>query len=227
MSNSVLFLFFVTIGSGLIFAAGGFAGGRARRLYKDWPAAERDTLRIALELSLFTMLLALLPLLLAATMIDAETLWVLSSVMFTVFLAAQLARVMDKMREHGVRWPVVSGLLLVLSVFLLTIEVINVLWWRAGIAYAAGLVWLLLLAGVQTIAFICYERLPTVDNDINDIHPTHAYEPGYHGIMGQRLRRHHHTNYTHRPPDSSTNRYRDPVQYARSQRHLNRSRSRR
>jgi len=224
MLNSVLFLFSMMVGGGLIFAAGSVAGVKARSKRGGWGPAERDSMRIALEFSLFTMIFALLPLLLAYMLQDRAALWMIASIMMVIFLAAELARIILLAQEYGIRWPLVTASLLVLSVILLTIELVNVFWWQALPAYAVGVGWLFLLAGVQTIAFVCYDRIPTLDNKI---HPANPPDAAFHGAMGQRMRRDHHADHPHQPPDSRTNRYRDPVKYARSQRHLNRSRSRR
>lgn len=154
-------LWAITAGVGVVY--------RGRHLDR----AESASLRIALEFSLFAVIFTLVPLWLASVLTFEPVVWRLSSLLIALFLLMQIGRITYQARRLQVRWPGILNSLLVLCGFLLTIEVLNFLLWQSPVWYTAAVLWLLMLAGIQLIVFVCYVPIKPQPQ-----HPTiHSLDP--------------------------------------------------
>jgi hypothetical protein len=164
-----MFLYGLLIFGGFVFATAALIGlsYRRRRLSAD----EAVGLRLALEFSLGGSVLALIPFALAAIIRFESVVWALSSLVMAGALLALIVRVVLLSARLEARWPLATISLLVLSAILLTIEVTNVLWWQSLMGFAGGLLWMLLLAGIQLTAFVCYVPIekPTHEDVIRSL----------------------------------------------------------
>jgi hypothetical protein len=136
--------------------------------------AEKAELGFSLQLSFFTVVFAILPF-----VVFGEAMWRWLSLALALFLGLQMARAFYLHREFEAEYPAVLGLLLALSGIFLTIEVFNTLFWNASFPYGSGLLWLFILTGIQFIAFVCYDSLPSPVSV--DHHPVDAVQ---HGLRG-------------------------------------------
>jgi hypothetical protein len=188
------FFFAVLVFGGAILGFGGLAGLRLKQ--RRWNGVEARGLRFALEFGLFTAVFALVPFVLFYLFSFETVVWRLSSLLLAAFLGTEMVRIAYQVWRFGALWPATTTLLLVFSGILLTIEGVNVLWWGALVGYAIGLLWIVILAGTQLIAFVCYDR--------SGISATQGYQVGnagrgdvdpgrygHHGLLGQRLQRDH------------------------------------
>lgn len=144
-----------------LFVLTAFIGLRYRR--QSLHPAEVASLRFALEFSHAAVILAVVPLFLGLIFRYERAVWGLSSLIAGGFLLFEIVRAWRAAGLYVVRWPVVFISYLVLSAIMLTIEVLNLLWWQSEIAYATGLFWIVLIAGVQLTAFICYVPIQPTD----------------------------------------------------------------
>lgn len=210
----------------LLFGFSGLAGLRAwqMRQYQHWDIIERAGLWFALEFSLSAVIFGLLPFLLVYLFRYEATAWRIASLILAAFLFVFVGRVYYQAQLYRVRFPIVLISLLVLSVILMTMELINVFWWSSEGWYAGGLTWILILAAVQFIIFVTYDRNPiaqasriqSVDNlDEGDAYPRHALGRGW-------LQRDHGSDHSHPAPNRQPNIYRDPVAYAQRERYAHR-----
>jgi hypothetical protein len=220
------FFFFgvMVIGIGVLGTCG-LAGLRARRWGLD--DAERSGLQLALEFSLLAVVFALVPFAMHALFVFEAVAWQLSSLVLAALLLAQITRIGFMTYHLGARWPAATISLLVLSAILLTIELVNVIWWRGFSGYAVGLLWVLLLACVQFVAFVSYgqqstEAAPVVGTIRNYAQDRVAAGDSYHGILGERLRRNSSSGNPNRAPHAHRYTHRDPIHYARRQRYADR-----
>lgn len=219
------FFFAVLVFGSAILGAGGLAGLRLKQ--GKWNGVEVRGLRFALEFSLFSVVFALLPSVLYYLFNFETVVWRLSSLLLGAFIATEMVRIIYQVWRYGALWPTTTALLLVFSGILLTIEFINVLWWGVLAAYASGLLWILILAGIQYIAFVCYDRSGTTETQdysvgktTRGLGSTGGY--GHHGILGQRLQRHDRANHPHRAAHDHGDAQRHPVRNARRLRHRHR-----
>lgn len=188
--------------------------------------SERASLRLALEFSLGVVAFALIPFLFHRIFQFETVAWQLCSLAIAMFLIVQIMRISYAAHVYGVRWPIVLISLLVLSGILLTIEVVNVFRWQSFAGYAGGLAWILILAGIQFAAYVYYVRFgasqfvfSSPETGFQDVE---LFAAGYHGILGERLRRDRRANHPDRSPYRYRHVHRDPVSYARRQRYAHR-----
>jgi hypothetical protein len=143
------------------------------------PAPHAHTLRFALEWSFFAVIFGLIPFAFTAIFNFESVIWQLSSLLLAFFLGASVIRIGLLLRQTSTRWPLVTISLLVISAIMLTIELLNVLFWWSPVTYVAGTLWIITLAGLQMIVFICY--VPTqpilATNESPAIYHT-AHSPG-------------------------------------------------
>lgn len=157
MNGAVFFVGMMVLGMGLL-GFGGLAGLQARRARAR--ELERAELRLALEFSLATVFFALLPFMVYLLSDYEPFIWRLTSSVIAMYLLVAIGRVYHRIHRMGASWPIAMISLLVLSGFLLTIELVNVFWWASLAGYAWGLLWILLLAGIQYVAFVTYDHKP-------------------------------------------------------------------
>ena len=214
MSGVVFFIVVLFVGI-VLLGFGGLAGLRARHLHQDsgWDMAERAGMRFMLEFSLFTVFFAVLPLTLMLLNVDESVIWRIASFMIALFLFTVVGRVLHKTVLYSPRWPVLIISLLVLSVILLTIELINVFWWTSLAGYSWGLLWVLILSCIQFIIFVTYDP----PNSEATIHTLPGVDPGHRGMQ-----RNHPDRHSDGQADHHTNIHRDPIHYARRQRYAHR-----
>ncbi len=164
----------------LVLFGFGIIIGRKRREVLD--EAERFSLRMGSELAFAGALFALLPFpLYFISSVEGSTYGMASLLLATYFLM-QTVRVGFKIIQYQAHWPAAVGFLLVLSVVFSTIEMLNALITRGLVWYAWGLIWLLILSGLQTLAFIFYDR--RLIDDSNDIAPVDEH----HRVVADRMR---------------------------------------
>ncbi len=211
MSGVVFFIVVLFVGI-VLLGFGGLAGLRARHLRQDlhWDGAERTGMRFMLEFSLFTMFFSVLPLALMLLNVDETVVWRVASLLLALFLFTVVGRVLYKIVLYNPRWPILIISLLVLSVILLTIELINVFWWSSLAVYSWGLLWVLILSCIQFIIFVTYDW----PNSDAIIHTLPGVDVGRHGMQ-----RNHPNRYSDGQAHHHTNIHRDPIHYARRQRY--------
>lgn len=202
----------------LVFS--GIVGLRMRHM----DVMQNFELRVVLELSLCAVFFALLPFPLYFLTNYAPFTWRAGSFLLAVCLFVQIARLYYKVNLYGVRWPFAAISLLVLSGILLTIEVVNSFWWAALSVYAWGLLWILTLSGIQFIAFVLYDRQPATHMPFVQSLDADSSRPkyGYPGALQQRLQRDNTAGHPNTAANGYRHTYRDPVSYARRQRHAHR-----
>ena len=206
------FLIVVTFVGVVLLGFSGLVGWRAKNAH--WNAAERSSIRLALELSMATMLLSLLPFPLFYLFELEWVVWRFASVVIILFMFIEGNKVYRQMSRYGATWPVTMISLLVLSAILLTIEVVNVLMWGSLAVYAGGLLWILCLATIQFIAFVCYDlNLVPSQNKKEDRRSDYAIHNA-----GGGMQRRSRTDYPNGKANGGTNIHRNAISYARSQR---------
>jgi hypothetical protein len=196
------FFYAVMILGSLSFALAGIAG--LRRKQNGFDVAEATAIRFALEFSLCAVTFALVPFVLSVLVQYEAVVWHLSSILLAGFFAVQMGRLILRTLDYDVHWPLAWISLLVIFGILLTIEVLNAIWWGSLAAYASGLLWALTFAGIQTIAFICYvPKAPTLTR----VQPLSTV---YHGPdsagRSQWMRRRHPADYPNRAPHTDPDR---------------------
>jgi hypothetical protein len=149
--------FFIPVAISGVFLAG-FTGLIAiNRKMPSWDVAEQLSVRFSLEFCLFATLFALLPY--PLYYLGDETFALrISSMAMALFLGVEISRIRHYSRKFGSHWSFTMVLLLALSTIFLTIEFVNALVWNSLAGYTAGLLWIVLLAGIQFIAFIIYNK---------------------------------------------------------------------
>ena len=195
------FFFAVLVFGSAVLGFGGLAGLRLKQ--GKWNGLEARGLRFALEFGLFSVIFALVPSVLYYLFNFETVVWRLSSLLLAAFIGTEMVRIVYQVWRFGALWPATTTLLLVFSGILLTIELINVLWWGTLVGYASGLLWIMLLAGIQFIAFVCYDRSGSIA--IQQSYkvgktgrgPLDSGGYGHHGLLGQRLQRNHRANHPH------------------------------
>lgn len=199
----------------LLLGFGGLAGLHAWRIrqYHYWDEVERTGLRWLLEFSLAAVVFALLPFPLYLLLGDGSGafVWGISSLLLSGFMGAMIARITYKSQRYQANWPLMVVSLLVLSAILLTIEVVNVFWWRALGVYAMGVFWILTLSGIQFVIFITYER-----------HPIPQHHPIGTVTADNRVQRNDAANYPNGTANGYSHVHRNPFDYARRQRYADR-----
>ncbi|PJF21121.1 MAG: hypothetical protein CUN56_12710 [Phototrophicales bacterium] len=147
---------FVFIGIGFFI----FAGITTLRFKQvRWTDADRSGLRLALEFSLFVIILSLIPMILDVIFAFEDVVWGVASLILAITMLIAIAQIISNTIRYGAHQPSVMISLLVLSGILLTIEFANVLLWESPGLYLGGLLWLLALSGIQSIAFLLYEPI--------------------------------------------------------------------
>jgi hypothetical protein len=226
MWNSVLtgqeYLCLVLLIAATLFALGTVTGMRQKPT--QWDAVAGLNLRISLEFSLSAVLFALVPFPLYHLFRLELVVWGLGSLLLALVLLVEIGRIYYKMNVLGARWPFIMATLLVLTSVVFTVEVVNFLWWNGLAGYAYGLLWLLIVAGLQLIAFIAYDA-PLVERD-EATFAAHRLENdpryGHHGLLPERLRRERRADHSNRAPNHYANPYSDPVAVAKRERYANR-----
>lgn len=128
------------------------------RKRSHWDRAERVGLWLSLEIGLFAVLFALLPQPLNYTFGVEDVAWRFGSLALTMYFGFLVLTINSKQRQFGAQFPLVMRLLLAICVIFLTMELVNAVWWGSLAGYAFGVLWLVALAGIQFIAFVCYDR---------------------------------------------------------------------
>jgi hypothetical protein len=86
------------------------------------------------------------------------------------------------LRLFGANYPMVMGLLLVLSGIFSTMEFVNAIWWSSLAGYTWGVLWLLALTGVQLIAFVCYDVFSPPIAEYQTLAPADAARSSAYGV---------------------------------------------
>ncbi|GAB4512054.1 MAG: hypothetical protein OHK0046_11020 [Anaerolineae bacterium] len=133
----------------------GFAGIIGKRANLE-RGLERYSLHLTLELSFAAITFGLLPITLFY-LLDT-TAWPVASVFIGFYLMVEILRVYRKAHFYQVAPSIPMISLLVISGVLLTIELINAVLWASEAVYIFGLYWVLILAGVQFVTFVLYDR---------------------------------------------------------------------
>lgn len=204
-----------------LFGFGGLMAARQRQL--RWNVADAANLRIGLEYGLCAAVFALLPFPLYYLLGVSVTIWHLSSFLLVCFMLVESIRIFYNIQALRMRWPLAMIAFLVFSAIFLTIELINTLWWGSLGVYAGGLLWILGVAGVQLVAFVCYARPPFAAR--------YGSQPGRYAVRGfltdrvhtDRLRSDHAAGYPNSPANGNAHTYRDPIQHAGRQQHADRN----
>ncbi len=225
MVGSDFFIAVMLLGIGLL-GSGGFAGLWIKQ--RHWSEAEEAGLRFMMEFSLAAVLLALMPFVLSYIIHSRSAVWRISSVFYSIFMFVEIGRIYFKANLLGVRRVWAAVFLLVLSVIMLTIELINLFWWGSLVGYAGGLLWLLTLAGIQFIAFVCHDR-SAFSSDVQryTVAAVGQNKPvggayRHHGVLGERLQRDYPAHHPYRTAHRHRHTHRNPVEHARRERHAHR-----
>jgi hypothetical protein len=163
---------------------------------------EAHSLRLSIAFGLAATIFALIPFFFAL-IFDYETvIWRLASLLLVLFLGTEMTQMAHYLARFGALQPRMGFLLLVFSGILLTIELINMLWWGAREGYAPGLLGILILSGSQFIMFVSYDRTKSNQTPYRPktIGPKHHADdvPRRADAGGGQLQRHNATNYPHR-----------------------------
>ena len=155
MAGSLFLISIAILGVGLT----GFAGllGLVRRPGADTDLTAGD-LRVVHLFSVAAVLFALMPFPLYYAFGAESVVWRAGSGLLGLFLVFMIGFNLRKMRIAQPRWPKVMTGLLALSALVLLAEGLNTVWWGSLAGYAWGLLWLLLLAGIQFAAFVYFEH---------------------------------------------------------------------
>jgi hypothetical protein len=160
-----------------------------------WDAAEQAGMWLSLEVGIAAVIFSLLPYPLLYSVTDEMSAWRFGSLMMVAYFGWFMIRVGLNVRQFGARFPVMMWLLLVLSGIFSTMEFINAIWWSSIAPYTWGTLWLLALAGIQLIAFVCYDRTPQ-PKTYPAPRPVSAPTPVQHGVRGNQR-----TDYSNLPPN--------------------------
>jgi len=149
--------------SGVVAVFGGRAEGK-------WSAADRFRTTNMLILSLGACLLSFVPLLEELFRVPDRTIWMTSSSLLVAFCAAYFVYTMIKLQNPDLRRPgaliawvrIVYFICLGLAIVLQTLNVAGALVERDAAPYITGLIFLLILAGLQ-FAFLVLAPLKAAD----------------------------------------------------------------
>lgn len=142
---------------GIVFA--GLAGViAALRRRTHWDYADGVNFRRSLELSISGTVFALIPFPVSAALEAYSAAgWRLTSLLLAAILFVHIVNNVRVAHRYRTRWLIPRRLHLVVSVFFLTIEGINAALWSSPGVYALGVAWLIVLAGLQFIAFSAHD----------------------------------------------------------------------
>jgi len=158
---------------------------------------ERISRRLTLELGALAVTLALIPLFLLLIFDSQATVWRLDSFLLIVFLFGESARLAQQNLALGRFRLRIAILFLAFSGIFLTIESVNVFWWGSMTGYAGGLLWIVILSGIQFVYWVGYDRT-------NNASPQTAMARRR-GAVVERLQRDHYADY----PDGASYRNAD------------------
>jgi hypothetical protein len=161
--------------------------------------AERDGLTLSLEFNIFAVVFSLLPFPLFYSGRSEAFAWRLSSMALALFLSFELFKAIGRARRHAVRWPTLMGALVAGTGLVIGMAFLNAIWWSSLAVYTGGLLWIMLLCGVQFAAIVSYEHhygfAPTPG--VDDAHAGRRGEP-----FRGRLRRFGGGGHPNRAPDA-------------------------
>lgn len=143
---------------GLVFVVPSAALHRQQVRLKVSPA-ERVGLRYALEFTVAAIFFALLGLWIN----DPNGMMLrLESLLMSGFIALQMVRAINNARRFGARNRLTLWLMLAISAFFFTIEVVNAVWWSESRFYLYGLLWIVTLGALQLAAVMidAYAQTP-------------------------------------------------------------------
>lgn len=203
MSGSEFFRMIAVTGMGLLGLTALMGIMRKRTA---WDAAERAEMWLSLEVGLAVVLFALLPYPLTYIGSDEAFAWRFGSLVLVAYLIWHMIRIGLNQHRYGAQYPVVMGLLLVLSGIFSTMEFVNAVWWGSLAGYTCGVLWLLALTGIQLIAFVCYDRQTQIHLQVHPQAAVVYYPPAAHDRIGG-LRGDHRTGDSNRPPDAHAHDY--------------------
>lgn len=203
-----------------LFGFGGLMAVRQRQT--RWNTAEAASLRIGLEYALSAAVFALLPFPLYYLLGVSVTIWHLTSFLLVCFMLVESARIFYNMQALRPGWPAAMGAFIVFSALFLTIELVNTVWWGSLGIYAGGLLWILGVAGVQLVAFVCYARPPFAARQES--------QSGQYAVRGlftervytDRLRGDHAPGYSNGSAHLNAYAHHDAIQHAGRQQHADR-----
>lgn len=186
----------------IVVTAVGFLGITAllgvMRRRVGWDAAEQAGMWLSLEVGIAAVIFSLLPYPLFYSVIDEMSAWRFGSLLMVGYFGWFMIRVGLNVRQFGARFPLMMWLLLVLSGIFSTMEFINAIWWSSIAPYSWGTLWLLALAGIQLIAFVCYDRTPQ-PKIFSTPAPRPAAPPAQHRVRGDQR-----ADYSNLPPNDHT-----------------------
>jgi hypothetical protein len=184
------------------FGFAALAGLRRRTL--GWDESAAAGLRVSMEFSLMAIALGLLPFPIYYTLGLDSVMWSLLSLIMAALLMIQMGRLFYKANSLRARWPLMAGLILVVSAVFVTIELLNSFRWSALDGYAWGLMFILGVAGVQFVAFTTLDRRPfSARDDFGNVPIAH------HAAVSERMRRERETHRADRTANPYANLNRD------------------
>ncbi len=145
----------------------GFAGviGALRYLLNvGWKLNEIAGLKLMLEHSFFAVVAGLLPSVLFLSFADEPTVWLWSSTLLALFLAYEVLINIVRLRHASAAGtpPRSFGLLLatffVPTIVFLYFAVQNAISWRQPVAFAAGILWLIVAGCTQFMVFLLHVK---------------------------------------------------------------------
>lgn len=153
--------FFLDIAKVSITMAGfaGVIGALRHPKDRGWEANEIAGIKLMLEHSLAAVVLGLLPLVFYLYSSDEPMVWLLSSSLLTVFLAAEILINIARIKTTTAQgspprtFKLLLGTFFVPTIVLLIVQVMNVFYWRGPVAFAAGVVWLVVASCRQFLLF--------------------------------------------------------------------------
>lgn len=224
MERMTVFLILLLVALGLLTVQ--MLAAVHRYLFGRFDRIGGVNLSVAMEFTLGAVILSVLPFLLVAVLgEDTPSAWGAGSFVLGLFLLLQIVRIYAKMNALGARWPLVMATLLVLTGGMLALEWVNAFRWSSLAWYVYGLVWILVVAALQWIAFAAYDaphddHTPGASPDAGS--PAPPADPGYHGLLPERLRRERRAAHPDRPANHYANPHRDPIAAAKRERYAHR-----
>lgn len=169
------------------------------------------------QLSLMAFFTAIMPIPLYYIGLE-HIVWRISSLMFAVILFIGVVAIGTKMMSVGARSPLMTIFLLVLSLFFIIIELLNMIFWSGSVQYLVGVFWIMGLAGGQYLSVYTYDYLLTPPKRLEKRQIPNPEPYRRHGAMDERLRREQRANHPNRPPDNYANLHDHRVPYRQPER---------
>jgi hypothetical protein len=150
--ENIVYGFIVVMG--VIFVAVSVLLGRLH-VQRDVDPAQQVGQRYALEFSVAAVFFAVMGLISYLLWGDdgiGGAILRLESLLLGGFIALQMVRAINNTRRFGARSRIMLVLMLAISAFFLTIEVVNAVWWSETPFYLYGIMWILTLGALQLAA---------------------------------------------------------------------------